>query len=136
VSQSFFVIKPPDIDLKCLVAVLTSRLCHFWLDRKGKKQGEALQIDKAPLLDIPIRPIDFAHAEDAVQHDRAVELVEKMLELYEWLAEAKIEYERTAIQHQIDAADPQIDKLVYGLYALTEEEIAIVEEGAHRSDSP
>jgi hypothetical protein len=31
---------------------------------------------------------------------------------------------------QIDATDRQIDRLVYELYGLTEEEIRIVEEGA------
>jgi len=32
-----------------------------------------------------------------------------------------------ALQRQIDATDQQIDKLVYELYGLTDEEIAIVE---------
>jgi hypothetical protein len=31
------------------------------------------------------------------------------------------------LQRQIDATDAQIDRLVYDLYGLTEEEIAIVE---------
>jgi hypothetical protein len=33
-----------------------------------------------------------------------------------------------AIRRQIDAIDRQIDQLVYELYALTEDEIKIVEE--------
>jgi hypothetical protein len=33
------------------------------------------------------------------------------------------------IQRQIDATDRQIDKLVYELYGLTEDEIKIVESG-------
>ncbi len=52
-----------------------------------------------------------------------------MLALHERLAEAKIERERTVIGHQIAATDRQIDRLVYELYGLTEEEIAIVEGG-------
>ena len=36
--------------------------------------------------------------------------------------------EKTMIQRQIDATDAQIDRLVYELYGLTDEEIAIVEE--------
>ncbi len=128
VSQSFFVLKPPDIDLKYLVGLLNSRLCHFWLDRKGKKQGAALQIDKAPLLDIPIRTIDFSDPEDVARHDRMAKLVEQMLTLHRRLEEAKIERERTIVQAQVDATDRQIDRLVYELYGLTDEEIAIVEE--------
>ncbi len=35
---------------------------------------------------------------------------------------------KTPIQRQIEAADRQIDRLVYELYGLSEEEIRIVEE--------
>ena len=58
VSQTFFVLQPDDIDLKYLTAVLNSNVCFFWLDKKGKKQGNALQVDKEPLLRIPIRRLD------------------------------------------------------------------------------
>ncbi|MDP2853430.1 MAG: hypothetical protein Q8O28_04185 [Smithellaceae bacterium] len=43
------------------------------------------------------------------------------------LQSAKTGHEQTLIQRQIDATDRQIDKLVYELYDLTEEEIAIME---------
>ena len=56
-----------------------------------------------------------------------VKLIEKMLELHKKLSEAKIPDEKTRIQRQISATDSQIDKLVYELYDLTKEEIAIVE---------
>jgi hypothetical protein len=38
----------------------------------------------------------------------------------------KNEHGKTALQRQIDAADKQIDKLVYELCELTEEEIKIM----------
>jgi hypothetical protein len=41
--------------------------------------------------------------------------------------EACTTYEQTALQHQIEATDRQIDALVYKLYGLSEEEIEIVE---------
>jgi len=47
--------------------------------------------------------------------------------LHKQLTEAKTGQEQTLIQRQIDATDQQIDKLVYELYELTPEEIAIVE---------
>ena len=46
--------------------------------------------------------------------------------------EARIEWERTVIGHQISATDRQIDNLVYELYGLTEEEIQTVEEATAR----
>jgi len=42
-----------------------------------------------------------------------------------WLADS--------IQRQIDATDKEIDRLVYALYGLTEDEIRIVEEVARRA---
>jgi hypothetical protein len=42
----------------------------------------------------------------------------------------RICHEKTAIQRQIEATDGQIDRLVYELYGLTEEEIGIVEEAS------
>ena len=60
------------------------------------------------------------------------ELVERMLELHERLAEARIERERTVIGAQISATDRQIDRLVYELYGLTDNEIGIVEEATTR----
>ena len=38
--------------------------------------------------------------------------------------------DQTAIHRQIDATDRQIDRLVYELYGLTDDEIKIVEEAA------
>ena len=35
---------------------------------------------------------------------------------------------KSVLQRQIEATDREIDRLVYELYGLTEEEIAIVEE--------
>jgi len=48
------------------------------------------------------------------------------------LAGARIGRERTVIGHQIEATDRQIDRLVYELYGLTDEEIGIVEEATAR----
>jgi hypothetical protein len=54
-------------------------------------------------------------------------LVEKMLEVVGQRRSARTDQERTVLERQIDATDRQIDKLVYELYGLTEEEIEIVE---------
>ena len=43
---------------------------------------------------------------------------------------SKAGHDKTVLQRQVDAADNQIDNLVYELYDLTEEEIKIVEEGS------
>lgn len=79
---------------------------------------------------LPIRTVNFSDPTDKAHHDKMVELVELMLLLHKQLALSKTGHDRTSIQRQIEAIDQQIDRLVYELYGLTEEEIRIVEEGA------
>jgi hypothetical protein len=77
---------------------------------------------------LPIRTIDFSDPTDKARHDQMVELVERMLSLNKQLPKAKTAHEKTILQRQIDATYRQIDRLVYDLYGLTDEEIKIVEE--------
>ena len=46
------------------------------------------------------------------------------------LQDARLEQEKTMLSRQIEATDASIDKLVYDLYGLTEEEIRVLEEAA------
>jgi len=69
-------------------------------------------------------------------HDKMVSLVEKMLDLHRRLSESKTCSEKTILSRQIEATDRQIDGLVYELYGLTEEEIAIVEDAARLRRQP
>ncbi len=75
----------------------------------------------------PIRVIDPTNKADQAAHDKIVALVEKMLTLHQQLATAKTPQDTTLLQRQIAATDKQIDQLVYALYGLSEEEIALVE---------
>lgn len=54
VSQTFYSLKSDRFDLKFITGLLNSRLIKFWLRYKGKMQGNNYQLDKAPLLDIPL----------------------------------------------------------------------------------
>lgn len=54
-------------------------------------------------------------------------LVERMLGLHKQLSAARTDHEKTALQCQIADTDRCIDRLVYDLCGLTEDEIKIVE---------
>ena len=56
-----------------------------------------------------------------------VALVEDMLALHQRLAATRTDHEQNNLKRQIDAADRRINRLVYDLYNLTDEEIRIVE---------
>lgn len=54
VSQTFNIIQTDRVDMKYLTGLLNSKLIEFWLRNKGKLQGSNFQLDKEPLMQIPI----------------------------------------------------------------------------------
>ena len=58
--------------------------------------------------------------------DKPVSLVECMLELHK--RSPRLPQEKESLQREIESTDGMIDRLVYELYGLSEEEIAIVEQ--------
>ncbi len=60
--------------------------------------------------------------------EKIEKLVTKILNLNSDLAICRITIEKDMNIRQIDATDREIDKLVYQLYDLTEDEIKIIEE--------
>ncbi len=108
--------------------LLNSHLLNWFLKQVSTTfHGGYFAANKQFLVQLPICSINFSDPTDKSRHDRMVKLVERMLILHQQLAAAKIEHEKTALQRQIEAADRQIDVLVYELYELTEDEIKIVE---------
>lgn len=67
------------------------------------------------------------HPPDKVAQDRMIKLVDKMLTLTPKLRKSTSESEKATLQNAITTTDAKIDRLVYELYGLTEEEIKIVE---------
>ena len=76
---------------------------------------------------LPIRTINFSDPTDKARHDRMVSLVEGMLAAKRQLAGAGTEAERNLYERKCANLDAQIDTLVYELYALTPQEIELVE---------
>jgi hypothetical protein len=112
-----------------LAGILGSRLITFFIRRFYDEIDDAFpQIKVGQLKSLPIPAINFSDPIDKSRHDRMVKLVEQMLLLHKQLVAAKTPDEKTRIQRRIDTTDHQIDRLVYELYGLTEEEIKIVEE--------
>jgi hypothetical protein len=66
------------------------------------------------------------------QHDKLVALVDGMLELQKKYHEGKMDRDKELYERQIKVVDAQIDKLVYDLYGLTEEERKVGEESGGR----
>lgn len=110
VAQTFFSIKTLRWDMKFLTGVLNSKLVAFWLRHKGKMQGSNYQVDKEPLLGIPLPLIDLSLQQPIIG------LVEEILSK-----------KKLNPQSDISDLENEIDSLVYSLYGLSEDEIKIVE---------
>lgn len=118
----------PSSDLYLLGVLNSVILTFFYKNNFPSYRGGYLRFFDQYLIELPIRTIDFSDPQDVARHDQMVSLVERMLDLHKRLAETKAGHEKTLLQRQIEATDKQIDRLVYELYGLTEEEIKIVEE--------
>jgi hypothetical protein len=110
-----------------LLGLLNSKLAYFYFHTvcaglEGKYETY-LRFFGQYLEDYPI-----PKSTDKTQHGKMVSLVEQMLSLHKRKAEAKDTAEQERFQRVIDSTDQQIDTLVYELYGLTPEEIAIVEK--------
>lgn len=126
VSQTYFVIKPENIDLKYLTGLLNSKLIHFWLDLKGKKQGNHLQVDKAPLMELPIFKPESK--EELKKQEEIIKVVDSIIILKKKLQNIKLDSEKKIIKKQIIVLKEKIDNLIYDLYNLTKDEIKIIED--------
>jgi len=112
-----------------LLGLLNSKYFELLYHQLVQERGRVFaQVKLSKIKQLPIRTIDFTNPADNALHEQIVALVEQMLELNKQLKETNLPQTKTIIQRQIKATDQQIDKLVYKLYELTEEEIAIVEE--------
>ena len=114
---------------KYLLGILNSRLWSFLFSKVSSEiQGGFYRWKRQYMAKLPIYTPDFDNPDDKARHDRIVTLVTDMLELHKHLSHAKTDQEKRLVTQEIESTDRQIDSLVYGLYGLTADEIAVVEE--------
>jgi len=116
--------------LKYVLGLLNSKLLDSYLKSVSTRlRGGFYRYFSQFVNQLPIRRINFDDPADVARHDRMVALVEEMLRLQreKAAAEARLLDSRHDLARQIERLDAQIDALVYELYGLTEEEIAVVE---------
>jgi hypothetical protein len=109
-----------------LQALLNSKLLDLYLRQVSSPfQNGYWSYGKRFIEQLPIRTINFSDPAEKAAHDRLVTLVEQMLALHK--QSTRTPQEKEMLARQIESTDAAIDKLVYELYGLTEEEIKVVE---------
>ena len=106
----FITEKDKSIALKYVLGLLNSKMYYLWLYHRGKRKGESLELYQKPLSEIPIKKIK--QSEQKV----FIDLVDRILAAKQRNPEV-----------DTSALEREIDRLVYRLYDLTPDEIAIVE---------
>ena len=121
VMMAFNVIKSDRINLLFLTGLLNSRLVRFWLRHRGKMQGNNFQIDKEPLLAIPIlAPVDN-------EQQRIGSMVERIIECRHQLSKARSSAEQEQVSRLMVQWDEEIQTSIKSLYSVSDEEkIALV----------
>ncbi len=121
--------KTPNLNLKFVLGIMNSRMMNFYFSTFLKSTKKVFsEIQARQMGQLPIRRINFDNPAEKKQHDEIVALVEEMLELQKEYAKASREKlpRADALRQRIDEVDAEIDRLVYRLYGLTDEEIRIV----------
>ena len=121
VMMAFNVIKSDRINLLFLTGLLNSRLVRFWLRHRGKMQGNNFQIDKEPLLAIPIlAPVDN-------EQQQIGNMVERIIECRHQLSKARSSAEQEQVSRLMVQWDEEIQTSIKSLYSVSDEEkIALV----------
>ncbi len=108
-SAAYYIIKTERFDMKFLTGLFNSKLMEFWLKLRGKVKGDVLQIDKEPIMMMPIKTDG--------ENDRQIsQLFEQILKIKQNDPLADI----SEIEHEID-------KYVYKLYNLNDSEVSLIE---------
>ena len=111
------------------LGILLSLPCATFLKSQNVNLDRAAfpKINTKTLATFPIPSLDPNEPDEKKLHDTLSSLAQEMLKLHFKRSKAITAHERTLLQRQIDSSDRQIDQLVYQLYGLTPEEIALVE---------
>jgi len=111
-----------DINLKYLLSLLNSKLLTFRYKSVGKQTGGGIYeyfpngVSKLPIPKISLN-----------DQDPFIDLADEMIKLKKKLANTKAPHDKKMLEIQITAIDKEIDKLVYSLYGLNQDEINVVE---------
>jgi hypothetical protein len=120
--------------LKFILAILCSSLMT-WYHRQKFLDLNKTTFQKILIQDAKTFPIPKIKEIEGDTYKRLIGIVERRLALMPSIRTAKTDAERNALQNAIRKTDRDIDQLVYQLYGLTPEEIALVEGIAANSET-
>jgi type I restriction-modification system DNA methylase subunit len=116
------------VNIHYIMALLNSTLFVFVYRLLALEEGRVLaQVKPTVVEDMPIRIIDPENKTEIKAHYRLTALSAELESLYNKLHESKSEHERRILVRQIGHDKSEINKIVFELYGLSAEDIALVQ---------
>lgn len=139
VSQTYFSIQTERLNQRYLTGLLNSNLLAFWLKYQGKMQGDLYQVDKEPLMNLPIvNPKVEIQEKVADLVSSIISNTQKTSDYQELLNKAKTENnfdreiqltkELEQLATELEKAESKINSIIYELYEIEPNEIATIEK--------
>jgi len=110
-----------------LLGLLNSRLTGFFLDSRDRPGPRTEFFSWDDLRDLPVFTPDLDDPDDRARHDRIVALVLRMIDRRKKWYNAPEEDRAGRIEKETAAIARKIDLVLFDLYRLTNDEIALVE---------
>ena len=115
-------------NIQYLLGLLNSKVVNFWFKNIYVNDDTLFpHIQKNQLASIPIPKLDLSKKSDKEIHDKLVNLVDNIMTINKKLNNEINPDTINILKRQVLAIDEEIDRAVYSLYGLSEEEISIVE---------
>jgi len=114
-------------DIHYLLAILNSKLIsqHLRAVCPAKLQ-DYRRFNANNLNDIPIRSINFSNNTEKKIHDDIVKFIKQIIALKKNVVKTATPHQKEIIRRQIDYTDHQINRLIFELYGLSEEEVKMI----------
>ncbi len=127
--------KDKNFNIKYILALLNSKLYYTWLYYKGKRKGEILELYVTPISQVPIKDIPkeeqepfITLADTIINSKEKIAKYNKHFDSLNAVDKIEIKEEIEKLEILVQESVDEVDKLVYGLYGLSDGEIGIVEE--------
>jgi methylase of polypeptide subunit release factors len=117
------------VDIKYLLALFNSKPINWYYQSFLKSTKKVFsEIQARQIAQLPIKNLDFSKSEDKQRHDKIVSLVNDVIyTTAELQALSPNTDKHNSLKREIENLDREIDKEIYKLYGVTNEEIKTIE---------
>ena len=122
VMMAFNVIRTDRVQMLYLTGLLNSAVIKFWLRHRGKMQGGNFQIDKEPLLALPL------HAPPDAEQKYISNQVAQVIAAIKLLASAQTDSEVERFSRLRREAEEKVESSIAGLYGFNAAERELIEK--------